>query len=147
MRTALLELFQSKKFLAACTAVIVYIAGRFGFDVDTAALDHVYAALLIYVGAQGLCDVGKSAALARAKSASTADEEPEPSSSPPSDGSGSVAMLMLAILAMGAIGTLATACETVRVRGAAGAGAFIDCEADGIKQALPDLIPLARSAV
>ena len=66
MRQTLLDLLTSKKFLAALTAVIVYVAGRFGFNVDTSTLDHIFAALLVYVGAQGAADVGKSAALVRA---------------------------------------------------------------------------------
>jgi hypothetical protein len=63
MKATLLELLTSKKFLATVTAVVVYVAGRWGFDVDTAALDRIFAALLVYVGAQGAADVGKSAAL------------------------------------------------------------------------------------
>ena len=66
MKRVLLDLFTSKKFLTALTAIIVYIAGRFGFDVDTAMLDRIYAALLVYVGAQGLADAGKSAEVVRA---------------------------------------------------------------------------------
>jgi hypothetical protein len=62
MKNALLDLFTSKKFLAALTAIIVYVAGRFGFDVDTAVLDRIFAALLVYIGAQGIADHGKSAA-------------------------------------------------------------------------------------
>lgn len=66
MKTTLTDLFTSKKFLAALTAVLVYVAGRFGFDVDTAVLDRILAALLVYIGAQGIADHGKSAELARA---------------------------------------------------------------------------------
>lgn len=62
MKSVLVDLFTSKKFLAALTAVIVYVAGRFGFDVDTAVLDRIFAAFLVYVGAQGVADVGKGAA-------------------------------------------------------------------------------------
>jgi hypothetical protein len=62
MKATLFDLFTSKKFLAALAAVIIYVAGRFGFDVDSAALDRIFAALLVYVGAQGIADVGKSAA-------------------------------------------------------------------------------------
>ncbi|MCA1833049.1 MAG: hypothetical protein ABR520_11305 [Mycobacteriales bacterium] len=62
MRQTLIDLFTSKKFLTALTAVIVYLAGRFGFDVDTAVLDRVFAAFLVYIGAQGVADHGKSAA-------------------------------------------------------------------------------------
>lgn len=62
MKATLAELLTSKKFLAALAAIVVYVAGRFGFDIDPAALDHIFAALLVYVGGQGLADVGKSAA-------------------------------------------------------------------------------------
>jgi len=66
MKSVLTDLFTSKKFLAALTAIIVYIAGRFGFDVDTAVLDRIYAALLVYIGAQGIADTAAAAAAAAA---------------------------------------------------------------------------------
>ena len=69
MKSVLLDLFTSKKFLAALTAIVVYIAGRFGFDVDTAVLDRIYAAFLVYIGAQGIADSGKSAAQVTAAAA------------------------------------------------------------------------------
>jgi hypothetical protein len=62
MKQALIDLFTSKKFLAVLAAIVVYIAGRFGFDVDPASLDRIFAALMVYVGAQGIADHGKSAA-------------------------------------------------------------------------------------
>lgn len=62
MKQALFDLFTSKKFLAAVAAIVVYVAGRFGFDVDPAALDRIFTALMVYVGAQGIADHGKSAA-------------------------------------------------------------------------------------
>lgn len=70
MKQTLLDLFTSKKFLAALTAVIIYVAGRFGFDLDPAVLDRIFAAFLVYVGAQGVADVGKSAAQVNAVSTS-----------------------------------------------------------------------------
>ena len=72
MKSVLLDLFTSKKFLAALTAMVVYIAGRFGFDVDTAVLDRIYAALLVYIGAQGIADSGKGAAQVTAAAAAAA---------------------------------------------------------------------------
>ena len=72
MRQTLIDLFTSKKFLAALTAVIVYVAGRFGFNVDPSTLDHIFAALMIYVGAQGVADHGKSAAEVNAAAAAPA---------------------------------------------------------------------------
>lgn len=68
MKQTLLDLFTSKKFLAAVTAITIYVAGRFGFDVDTAVLDRIFAAFLVYVGAQGVADVGKEAEKARSAS-------------------------------------------------------------------------------
>jgi hypothetical protein len=62
MPQVLRDLIGSKKFLAALGAGIVYIAGRFGLHVDPDALDRLFAALLVYVGAQGIADQGKSAA-------------------------------------------------------------------------------------
>lgn len=78
MKNVLLDLFASKKFLTALTAIIVYIAGRFGFDVDTSVLDRIFAALLVYIGAQGIADNGKSAAQITA-SAAAASATPAPS--------------------------------------------------------------------
>lgn len=78
MKSTLLELLTSKKFIAAVSATIVVIAGRYGFDVDTTVLDRIYAALLVYVGAQGAADVGKSAAQIKAVTA-TAGMTPESS--------------------------------------------------------------------
>lgn len=63
MKAAILEMLKSKKFLAMAGAVIVYTAGRFGLDIDPSTLDHIFGALLVYVGAQGVADAGKSAAL------------------------------------------------------------------------------------
>lgn len=62
MKATLLDLFTSKKFLAAMTAIIVYAAGRLGLNIDPTVLDHIWQALLIYVGAQGVADLGKGAA-------------------------------------------------------------------------------------
>lgn len=63
MKAVVFELLSSKKFLTAVGAGIVWVAGRWGFNIDPATLDHIFAALLVYVGAQGAADVGKSAAL------------------------------------------------------------------------------------
>jgi hypothetical protein len=83
MKNALLDLFTSKKFLAALTAIIVYIAGRFGFNVDTAVLDRIYAALLVYIGAQGIADNGKSAAQITAAAATTTAAPAGSTAAPP----------------------------------------------------------------
>lgn len=142
MKQALIDLFSSKKFLAALTAVIVYVAGRFGFDVDTVVLDRVFQALLVYVGAQGIADAGKSAALVRAAAA--------PSSAA---GTGSpiapIAVLALVVLGLGAAGSLACASgSTARQSGAAGVVAALDCEAGGIDPAaLEDARSFAEAKV
>ena len=59
------------------------LAGRSGFDVDTAVLDRIYAALLVYVGAQGIADNGKSAAHVAA-GAAVASAGPSPVTVAPS---------------------------------------------------------------
>jgi acid phosphatase family membrane protein YuiD len=60
--TVLKDLLSSKKFVAMLVAIAVFVAGRFGLDVDPATLDHVFAALLVFIGAQGIADHGKEAA-------------------------------------------------------------------------------------
>ena len=62
MKQTLIDLFTSKKFLATLTALVVYVAGRFGLNIDPARLDPVWQILLVYVGAQGVADLGKSSA-------------------------------------------------------------------------------------
>jgi len=85
MKTALLDLFTSKKFLAALAAIIVYVGGRFGFAIDPATLDRIFAALLVYVGAQGIADNGKSAAqiFNAALTSPASPTEVEPNGPPP----------------------------------------------------------------
>jgi hypothetical protein len=60
------DLLSSKKFLAMLTAIVVYAAGRLGFDIDAAVLDRIWQALMVYVAAQGIADHGKSAAQVKA---------------------------------------------------------------------------------
>jgi hypothetical protein len=81
MKQTLIDLFTSKKFLAALTAIAVYVGGRFGFHVDPAALDRIWQALLVYVGAQGLADIGKSAAIAQSPANDNIAVAPSSSSS------------------------------------------------------------------
>ena len=61
----LLTMVNSKKFIAAIVAVIVYLAGTL-LGADKATIDHIYQAMLVYVGAQSIADAGKSAAQIRA---------------------------------------------------------------------------------
>lgn len=74
MRQILIELVSSKKFLAVVTATIVYGGGRLGLQIDEQLLDHVYWALLAYVGAQGAADIGKSAAQIKARAAAAEEK-------------------------------------------------------------------------
>lgn len=66
MKQTLTDLFTSKKFLATLTALVIYVAGRFGLSIDPAKLDPVWQILLVYVGAQGVADLGKSSAQVKA---------------------------------------------------------------------------------
>lgn len=143
MRQTLIELFTSKKFLAALTAIIVYLAGRFGFDVDTAALDRIYAALLAYVGAQAIADHGKSAAQLKTAalqparsgrlvaSVELADPERTASSSLALDSlrRGGGAPLLLVLLLGLCAGVMLPACSWTRAELRAGGSALIDCAA------------------
>jgi uncharacterized membrane protein len=65
LRATLASFFTSKKFLVALaaglTAVVRLIVTAAGVDVDQDALDRIFLALLTYVGAQGITDVGKGA--------------------------------------------------------------------------------------
>jgi hypothetical protein len=112
------DMVTSKKFIASILAILVYIAGRFGFDLDSDTVDRIFAALLVYVGAQGVADSGKSAALI-AKTASIA-----------------IVILMM------------TGCESMRHRASAGVGAFLDCESEHLDaKLLADAKSLAITAV
>lgn len=149
MKTVLLDLFTSKKFLAAVSAVAIYVAGRFGFQLDPAVLDRIFAALLVYVGAQGVADAGKSAALIR--SAAPGLHQLAPRVSPDisqiqkSTIGGPVAALCLG-LGVGAF-ALQSGCATARDRATVGAAALIDCEADHLRAGVAELVPLATQAV
>lgn len=144
MTTVLKDLFTSKKFLAALSAIILYLAGRFGFALDPAALDRIFAALLVYVGAQGVADVGKSAALINAAAAPANDN----ASRAPYSGAGfgtAAAMLAVMLFAIGG-GLALPACSWGQVKADAKAGetAAIECtKAD----AAPILSLLAEFAV
>lgn len=134
MKQTLIDLFTSKKFLAALTAVVVYVAGRFGFNVDPGTLDRIYAALLAYVGAQGLADIGKGAAEVRA----AAVNPPQVATPPqPYSGAGLSAAGVLFLLLAVAGGT--SACATARPRAAAATAAEIDCTAPAIATLAVDI--------
>lgn len=119
MKQTLLDLFTSKKFLAALAAVIIYVGGRFGFDVDPAALDRIFAAFLVYVGAQGVADAGKSAAQVKAVSATTSGSyEAQAAVKRIANTLGIAALFVL-----GGVALSATACTGIERAGSA----IIDC--------------------
>lgn len=143
MLAALKDLFASKKFLAALTAVIVYVGGRFGFDVDPTILDRIFGALLVYIGAQGMADVGKSAALvARAQVVRAGGEVP---SLVRTGSAGAPIVLSLFLIGVGAMQL--NGCSSLRSRSAAGVQAVLDCEAPGIKASAAELAPLFEQAL
>jgi hypothetical protein len=117
MKSTLIDLFTSKKFLAAAAAIIIYVGGRFGFDVDPAALDRIFAALLVYVGAQGVADVGKGAAQVRADANAAFIAGARPTVPPLTS-----ILPLVALLAIGA-GVMSTSCGVP----AAAGHAVIDC--------------------
>ncbi len=120
MRQVLLDLLTSKKFLAALTAIVVYLAGHFGLHADPVVLDHIWQALLVYVGAQGIADVGKSAAQINAVTAFSGAGTPRESPSGPATAAkGSTGSLVtVAVFLLGA-GIVASATIAACTRGAA----------------------------
>lgn len=66
MKTTLIDMLTSKKFLAMIAAAIVFGVGRIGFDVDPAALDRFLALVAVYITGQSIADIGKGAALVHA---------------------------------------------------------------------------------
>jgi len=135
MKQTILDLVTSKKFLAALAAILVWIAGRFGFDLDPGALDRIFAALLVYVGAQGIADAGKSAALihdARAATFGIHDARAATFGMPPAGlesglapSSGAGAGLLVAVLALA--GSSQLSCATVKPLVTNAKTAVVDC--------------------
>jgi hypothetical protein len=86
MKTAILEMLSSKKFLAAMLAIVGWFAGLLGFNVDPAQLAAGLSPLLAYIIGQGIADHGKpaakilatAAAATQAPAASTAPAIPKP---------------------------------------------------------------------
>jgi hypothetical protein len=62
MKTALAGLLGSKKFLTAITGIVVAIAAKKGFDLDSELVAAILGVFAILVGAQGAADFGKEAA-------------------------------------------------------------------------------------
>lgn len=63
MKKALRDLFSSKKFLVMLASIVAYAAARAGFDVSQAEAEKVLGLAAVWLGAQGLADLGKSKSL------------------------------------------------------------------------------------
>lgn len=136
MKQTLIDLITSKKFIAAISAIVIYVGGRFGTTIDPTVLDHIWQALLVYVGAQGIADIGKGAAQV---------QSPKPSSAPGGQ-AGRISLTML--LALGVLsaaigGAVLIGCSTAGQRAVSGIEAGVSCEEPNLKAAAADLIPLA----
>ena len=62
MWNAVKEILASKKALAAIVAILVWVVGKAGLDLDAADLAPIVAVLMTYILGQGLADKGKEAA-------------------------------------------------------------------------------------
>jgi len=142
MKKTLIDLFTSKKFLVAITAVVVWVGGRFGFDVDTAVLDRIFAAFLVYVGAQGAADIGKSAAKINSQPVELRDMV-NPSSLALTT-IGPAAALLLVLGLVGAGGAALTGCN--KQQALAVLDAAWDCTKPDVAQGAAALEPLAAAA-
>jgi len=69
------ELIMSKKFQAAIFSTIILIAAKFGFQLDATTLGILASPLVAYIGAQGLADFGKPAAVIQAAAAIESNEQ------------------------------------------------------------------------
>lgn len=59
MLTSVKEMLASKKFLAALLAGVVWIAGRFGADLNSEELLGAVTPLWAYIIGQGVADINK----------------------------------------------------------------------------------------
>lgn len=59
------ELLSSKKFVAVLLGVAITAASSLGLEVDAQKLDSMIQLLMVYLGAQGVADAGKSFAQVR----------------------------------------------------------------------------------
>jgi hypothetical protein len=143
MKSVLIDLFTSKKFLAALTAIAVYIAGRFGFDLDTTVLDRIYAALLVYIGAQGIADHGKGAAEVAAAAAATRSSAPAAAGAATSQTAGGIAAVSLVVLAVMGF-SVTSACGP---RSTQFAHDLWDCTAPERVKAVAAVTPLVTSLI
>lgn len=145
---SLLAMLTSKKFIAALVAIVVCLAGNL-LGVDKAMIDRAYAALLVYVGAQGFADVGKGAVQSSAGKLAA-------DGSPPVAGVASAfgraiggASLVLLIAAGAVLASSQPGCATTTGHAAsAGISTAFDCEvAHFDEQLLADAKVFARAKV
>jgi hypothetical protein len=69
MKAAILEMLGSKKALAMLLAVIIWLVGRWGIQLDADDLAKAVMPIWVYIGAQAIADHGKGKAEVEAKSA------------------------------------------------------------------------------
>lgn len=62
----LLEMLKSKKFIALLIGVLITVASKFGFTFGVDVQDKLVDLIMVYIGAQGVADAGKSFAIANA---------------------------------------------------------------------------------
>jgi hypothetical protein len=160
MKTVMLDLITSKKFLAAIAAAIIWAGGRLGFDIDPMLLDRFFVALLLFVGAQGVADMGKGAAKVNAVAAvtiaasgaqqarnergetetSVAPTQPEtPSTIAASGAMERIARTTSILLVLVLAGAVASSAACTKQQVATGVRAGMRCEEPGIAAAAREL--------
>lgn len=120
--------------LSAVRTVLVFVAPRTKTTLDDRALDGIDAMLaLLRSRSPGAGNVSIS------MSESRDPRDPRGIATP---------ALLFSVAFVGLMAVAAGAgCSSVRARGAAAAGAFIDCQAEHLQATLAELVPLARPAV
>ena len=66
MPESLMEMLTSKKFITALATTIGALIARLGFNVEIETVAVIITPLIIYIGAQGMADKGKTAAVIQA---------------------------------------------------------------------------------
>ena len=62
MKQAILDMFKSKKFLAALASVLVAVGAKVGWNITTEELLPILSPLMAYIVGQGIADNGKERA-------------------------------------------------------------------------------------
>lgn len=75
MKQALVDLFKSKKFLLGLVAVLVYVIGKVGLDIDESIVENVVYIIALVIGGQSMADFGKERAKLLVAAAERADSE------------------------------------------------------------------------